>query len=87
MFKLLTRGTQVGYLLGGTPPGTLGPPRGPRVSQSSGKICKNSQKLFKSFTCIEIPKSITLTPILAYLGTLGGSWGAKTLKWPCRGVI
>ena len=87
MFKLLLGGSPCGVPLWGGPPGTLGPPRGPWVSQSSGKNCKNSQKLYKNCASIKIHQIITLTPILGHLDTLGGPPGAKILKWPCRGVI
>ena len=30
--------------------------RGPRVSENFGKNCKKSQKIYKKFTCIEIPQ-------------------------------
>ena len=76
-----------GTPLGGPPRGPHSPPRGPRVSQSSGKNCKNSQQLYKNCTYIKIPQILTLTPILGHLSTLGGPRGAKILKWPCRGVI
>ena len=60
---------------------------GPRVSQSSGKNCKNSQKLYKNCSCIKIPQFITLTSILGHLGSWWGPWGVKIeiLQWP--GVI
>ena len=87
MFKFLIGGSHVGYPPGGAPPRPHSPPRGPRVSQSSGKNCKNSQQLYKNCTYIKIPQILTLTPILGHLSTLGGPRGAKILKWPCRGVI
>ena len=76
-----------GIPLGGPPRDPPAPPRGPRVSQSSGKNCKNSQQLYKNCTYIKIPQILTLTPILGHLSNLGGPRGAKILKWPCRGVI
>ena len=72
MFKLLLGGTNVAYPLGGAPPGPRGLPRGPRVSESSEKNCKNSQKLYKNCTCIKIPQIITLTSILGHFGHWGG---------------
>ena len=76
-----------GTPLGGPPRGPLGSPRGPRVSQSSGKNCKNSQKLYKNCSCIKMPQFITLTSILGHLGSWWGPWGVKIeiLQWP--GVI
>ena len=73
--------------LGGPPRGPCCPPRGPQVSQSSGKNCKNSQKLKENCMCIKIPQIITLTFILGHLGYWGGPWGVKIkiLRWP--GVI
>ena len=72
---------------GGPPRGPHSPPRGPRVSQSSGKNCKNSQKLYKNCSCIKMPQFITLTSILGHLGSWWGPWGVKIeiLQWP--GVI
>ena len=66
-----------GTPLGGPPRGPCSPPRGPRVSQRPGKNCKNSQKLYKKFTCINIPQIITLMPILSYLDCLGGPKNSK----------
>ena len=77
MSKLLPEGTYVGYPFGGAPPGLWSPPRGPKVSQSSGKNCKNSQKYYENCTCIKIPQIITLRPILGYLDYLGGPWEVK----------
>ena len=54
----------------GGPPRDL--PRGPRVSESSEKNYKNSQKLYKNCTCIKIPQIITLTSILGHFGHWGG---------------
>ena len=54
------------------------PPRGPWVSQSPGKNCKNSQKLYKTFTCIKIAQIITLTtPLLEqdeFFAVFGRFW-------------
>ena len=71
----------------GNPPGgdPTAPPRGPRVSQSSGKNCKNSQKLYENFTYIKIPQILTLTPILGHSPTLGGASGGQNLKMALPG--
>ena len=55
-FKLFLGGTRLGYPLGGPPRGPWVPPRGPRVSESFGKNCKNSQTIYKKFTFIKIPQ-------------------------------
>ena len=70
---------------GGPPRGPHSPPRGPRVSQSSGKNCKNSQKLYENFTYIKIPQILTLTPILGHSPTLGGASGGQNLKMAVPG--
>ena len=69
-----------GTPLGGPPRGPHSPLRGPRVSQSSGKNCKNFQKIYENFTYIKIPQNLTLTPVLGYLDYLGGPQGVKIFK-------
>ena len=83
--KLLLGVTQVGYPLGGAPWGPWGPFRGPRVSPSSGKNCKNSQKLYKKLSCIKIPQIISLTSILSHLGNWGGALGGQNVFLAGRG--
>ena len=70
---------------GGPPRGPHSPPRDPWVSQSSGKNCKNSQKLYENFTYIKIPQILTLTPILGHSPTLGGASGGQNLKMALPG--
>ena len=74
-----------GTPLGGPPRGPRSPPRGPRVSQSSGKNCKNSQKLYENFIYIKIPQILTLTPILGHSPSLGGASGGQNLKMAVPG--
>ena len=69
-----------GTLFGGAPTGPLELPRGPLVSESSGKNFKNSQKLYKKYTCKKIPQTILPTPILGYLDALGGPRGVKIFR-------
>ena len=66
-----------GNPLGGPPQGPWGLPMAPQMSQSSGKNCKNSQILYKNFTCIKILQIITLSPILGNLNYLGGALGGQ----------
>ena len=74
-----------GTPLGGPPRGPHSPPRGPRVSQSSRKNCKKSQKLYENFTYIKIPQILTQTPILGHSPTLGGASGGQNLKMAVPG--
>ena len=74
-----------GTPLGGPPRGPHSPPRGPRVSQSSGKNCKNSQKLYENFIYIKISRILTLTPILGHSPSLGGASGGQNLKMAVPG--
>ena len=41
---------------------------------------KNSQKLYKKYTCKKIPQTILPTPILGYLDALGGPRGVKIFR-------
>ena len=70
LFKILLRGTRLGYPPWGDPPMPLGPPpRGPRGSQSSGKNSKNSKIIYKKFTCIIIPQNYNSNINFGQLGS------------------
>ena len=73
--------------LGGPPRGPWSPSRGPQVSQRSGKKCKNSQKLYKKFTCRKIPQIITPTSIFGHFGHWGGPWRAKIFRGGWRASL
>ena len=45
IFKLLLQGTQMGYLLGGAPPGSLVPPQGPPGVTELWKKLQNFPKI------------------------------------------
>merc|ERR1712074_265677 len=52
----------------------------PGVLEFWKKNFKNSQKLYKKYTCKKIPQTILPTPILGYLDALEGASGGQNLQ-------